>query len=181
MRTVLVACIMILCAGSGFAQYPGSIGIFADVGASDCHIFDTGQLLNVEIFHLWTDGAVASQFRLDIGSTGWMYISETWNFPVVVGSALGGVAIAYEGCLQFMIHLGTVHFLGSSAPQCTYVRIVGDPMSMSGEIEAVDCSTMPVIMYPRGGEAIVNPDPELCWCLVPAHETSWGRVKALYR
>jgi hypothetical protein len=52
------------------------------------------------------------------------------------------------------------------------LRVVPDPESVYGEIEVVTCNFE--VVKATGGELLVN-------CPVPVEQTTWGKVKSLYR
>jgi hypothetical protein len=176
---VVLASIILLLAGAASAQLPGSIGIFADAGGTDCNLADTGSLVIVYVLHVHTDGATASQFRIDISGTGWTWMGDNWPWTVI-GNSIVGVSYGYSTCQSGSIYLGSVNFLGTNVAPCTHISVEADPMALSGQIEAIDCSDPPVKFFPTGGHAIVNQTPE-CMCSVPVESTTWGGVKALYR
>jgi hypothetical protein len=89
-----------------------------------------------------------------------------------------GVSIAYSQCLGSPIALGRVDLFGSSAPECTEIRIVPDPGAYSGKIEVIDCAGNRV--FGDGGYGAVNPNSECLCGAVAIHETTWGGIKALY-
>lgn len=174
-RSVLIAFMLVLSASMVFAQ-AGSIGVFADAGATNCNFADAGGLVQVNIVHVNSPGATASQFKLATPA-GWVHLGDTWNFATVIGSSIAGVSVAYGTCLASPVALGAVNFFGASVTACTLFGIVADPSALSGEIEAVDCASFKV--FPTGGSGIVNPDVD-CNCTTPVQETTWGGVKALY-
>lgn len=174
-RSVLIAFMLVLSASMVFAQ-AGSVGVFADVAATDCNFVDAGGLVTVQIVHVYTPGATASQFKLE-APAGWTHLGDTWNFATVIGSSVVGVSVAYGACFVGPIALGAINFFGGNLAPCTLFSIVPDPASLSGEIEAVDCESFKV--FPTGGSGIVNPDGT-CSCTTPVQETTWGGVKALY-
>lgn len=179
-RSVLLAVSFLFAASLAFAQ-AGSIGVFSDCAASDCSFQDTGPscCITVNMIHVHTAGATGARFALQ-PPPGWSYIGEIWNVTLVSGSALGGATLSYAGCLSPTIPLGCVTFWGTPEPPCTYFGIVPDPGASSGRIEAWDCGTPPAVMYPTGGQGIVNSDGT-CDCNVPVSNTSWGNIKGLYR
>ncbi len=180
--SLLVSIFLILVAGPAGAAVPGSIGVFADAGGTNCNVFDTGGLVQVHLVHVHTDGATASQFMLDVSAAGWTYLGDIWNFQTAIGNSVTGVSIAYHACLTSPIHLGVVSFLGTSAPPCTEIRIVPDPIVAEGQIWSVDCEPIPLTQKHSvpGGKAIVNGNSS-CSCSVPIEEKTWGGIKALYR
>jgi hypothetical protein len=178
-RLMFVALAVVLCANVAFAQNAGVIGIYADPDPgppADRAITDAGGLVQLHIWHAGADQVTASRFKVDIGGLGWTLIGESWDFTLVVGTGLDGVAISYEYCLSGDIYLGSLNFFGNTAPDCSLVAIVPDPISTTGRVEAIDCAENKI--YPIGYAATVNPDGV---CPVPVQETTWGKVKSLYQ
>jgi hypothetical protein len=189
MRRLILMALCILCAsGVALAQMPGSIGVFTDATAAYCDFVDTGGFMQVYFIHLYTDGAMASQFKLDIGGTAWTHLGDHWNFPTVIGNSLSGITIGYGQCLVGSFNLGYANFFGSVAAPCTQIHIVADPGALSGQIEGVDCDEN--LFYPTGGAGVVNGGTE-CYCgcppslcpppVVPVKESTWGAIKSMYR
>lgn len=180
-RLLFFTLLMLCVSGVATAQIPGAIGIFGDLGATDCNIVDVGTPVHVYVFHMNTDGATGSQFKLDVSETGWVHLQDTWNFATVIGTSVDGVAIGYGTCMSYLIYLGVVDFWGSNEPPCTNISIVPDPEVPSGMIEAADCGVPdPSKMFPVGGSAFVNMDYINCNCRVPVEESTWGGIKSLY-
>lgn len=179
MKRVLLLVLIVLCTSVvATARDPGSIGIFDDPSAADCDGEDTGSLVTLYLFHVFTDGATASQFKLDVSNTDWLHLGDNWIFTTWDGTSIDGVSVEYGACLSGPIHLATIHFFGSNEPPCTYVGIVPHPDSPSGRIEGFDCAE--TRFFPTGGQFIVNPVYYYCGCWVPVQQTTWGGIKALY-
>jgi hypothetical protein len=177
-RSVLIAIALISIASLAFAQ-AGSIGLFADSGGTSCNFSAlSGGFIQIHYYHL-NANATASQFRLDIAGQPWNFFGDNWQFATVIGQSTNGVSIGYGGCQSAPIYLGVTSFgVGADAPACTMISIVPDPAALSGQIEAVDCTSTKV--FPTGGAGILNSDGT-CDCNVPVEETTWGGVKALYQ
>lgn len=180
MKTFLILVVLILFLNTPAIAYPGSIMVMADPSGTDCNFVDAGGLVQVHFFHAFTDGATASQFKLDVDNTGWIHLGDIWPFPTVIGTSIVGVSIGYGSCQAGTFWLGWANFFGKSVPECTYIGIVPDPSSIGGKILAVDCSNPPVKIYPTGGRGIVNQNAS-CMCTVPVEETTWGQIKAQYQ
>ncbi len=173
-RILLIGMCLVFCASMAFAQ--GSIMVFSDVGASTCTFVDTGGLVQVHIFHMFSPGAKASEWMLDIGGQPWTLLGFVSDFGLIIGDPLSGAAFSYEGCLQGNINLGVANFFGSSAPLCTYIGIVAAPGK--GGVRTVDCQDF--ASFIPGGQGIVNPDGSSCDCTTPVEDRTWGGIKALY-
>ena len=179
-RSVLIAIALISIASLAFGQ-AGSIGVFADAGATQCNFVDTGGLVQVNFVHVNHTGATASQWMLDLGGLPWTHLGDIWNTATSIGVSVEGVSLGYGACMDAPYAMGVANFFGSEAPACSIIQIVADPLAPTGGIEGVDCVLpKPNKNIPTGGTGIVNGD-ETCNCNIPVEETTWGGVKALYR
>jgi hypothetical protein len=161
------------------ASAAGSIKVFSDQAASSCNFVDTGGLVQVHFFHMDSDGATASQWKLDLGGLPWSHLGDQ-IWPPPIGTSITGVAIGYGACWAAPIYLGQANFFGSNAPACSFIRIVPDPDALSGQIEGVDCAVPANRTYPTGGYGRVNPDVTCPCGPVPVQHTTWGAIKAMY-
>jgi hypothetical protein len=174
-RSVLIALVVVFSASMAFAQ-AGSIGIYADNTASSCDIVAAG-FAQIHSFHMNAPGATGSQWKLD-HPVAWTHFGDIWEFPTIIGNSSAGVSIGYGACLASPIYLGVSNYGASGDPACTFISVIPDPTSLSGQIEGVDCAANKT--FPTGGAAYVNGDGS-CPCNVPVEETTWGGVKALYQ
>ena len=180
MKKMALLTIAMLCVASLVFAQGGSIGIFGDVGGTDCNMFDNVPgLANYYVVHVNTPGATASQFAAPTPSCLLAtFLSSSSPFPVAIGNILTGIAIGYGACFTGPIHVATVQYFaqGLTGP-CCYYPIVPDFAIASGQIEVVDC--VENLVFATGGIGIVNPDGS-CQCNVPTQDTTWGQMKALY-
>lgn len=180
-RLLLFTLAVVCCAGLAHAQ-AGDIAAVTDAAGTSCLITDGGSLVAVYFVHTGHPGATASQWKLDLNGIGWTHLGDQINFPTVIGTTVGGISIGYGNCLDPPVAIGFANFFGSSAAACSAIRIRPDPASLSGEIEAVDCGTPAVKVFPRGVGAWVNSDGS-CDCTsppLPVDNATWGQIKALY-
>ncbi len=187
MKKALLLTICLMLAGTmAFAQPPGSIGVFADTGGLICDIYDAAPgLITLYVVHVYSPGATASQFRLDCTTynpgAGWTHLGETYPYTAVIGNTQTGVAIAYGYCVPSPNLLTTINYFGSGLAQtCAFCQIVDDPGAVPPGIYVADCADPPNVVAATGGTLMINPD-ETCYCNIPAEETSWGQLKALYK
>lgn len=181
---LIVTVIVLLAATTSQAQAPGKIGVYADAAGTSINVVDVGQDLEVYLLHVMTDGATASEFKLDVSATGWVHLGDEWAFELVIGNSQEGVSIAYQECLSGSIYLGKARFTGASAPACTEINIVPDPLALAGEVLAVDCAAPMdrALTFPAAGRAFVNGNADgTCNVALPVEETTWGGIKSLYR
>jgi hypothetical protein len=130
----------------------GAICVFSDQSGTQCNIVDTGSLVQVYIIHQSTDGASGSEFRLDVGGTGWIWLGDIWNFSLVIGSSVNGVMIGYNDCLASPIALGTANFFSQAPTTGMPISIVAHPDA--GGIVVADCNSNH--LAGMGGTAFVN-------------------------
>ena len=174
-RSVLIALVVVFSASMAFAQ-AGSIGIYSDAGASSCNFVAMG-FIQIHSFHMNAPGATGCQWKLDHPPT-WSLFGDVWQFATIIGNSNAGVSIGYGACLASPIYLGVSSYGAAGDPACTFISVVPDPSSLSGEIEGVDCAANKT--FPTGGGGYVNGDGT-CNCDIPVEETTWGGVKALYQ
>ena len=180
-RILEIALFGIIWAGMAFAQGDEAIMVFSDLGALSCGFPDVGSLVQVYVFHVNSPGATASEWMIE--TPGWTYLGNSSPFPFVIGTPPTGVSISYEACLTGKFKLMTINFLGSAAPNCSFITI--EPAPGNNGVRAVDCAEHSRII--GGGRGVVNPDYTCntwSWCLppiVPVEQTSWGQIKALYK
>lgn len=163
----------------------GPISAYADPTGADVCLYDTGVgILDVYIVHNTTltypQGASASQFAAPkpacLAGT---YLDESSPFPTV-GNSQTGIAIAYGGCQsQGPLLILTIRYAvtGNTPAGCAY-EVVPDPADPTGAVTFVDCSS--TVQETWGGVAFINGYDPLC-APVATEETTWGRIKSLYR
>jgi hypothetical protein len=180
---MLIAVCIVCTAGVASAQLPGSVGLFADVDATECNIINlAGGMVNVHIIHVYHDGATAAMFQIVDGGTGWFEGAYTKPAAMTtIGAPMTGISIGYGvPCATAPTYLGDQAFFASAAaPDCTYLSVVPHPDALTGLIEGVDCAQTKT--FPTGGQAIVNPVLPDCDCDTPVEETTWGGIKSLYQ
>lgn len=182
MKIVLILSIGILLrAGTVFGQ-AGAIGLFPDSPSYYwCSFEDVLGLVPVYAVHKNTPGATASQWKV-VASPGFTCINtgEIVHMPTSIGSAFNGISLGYGGCFASDILLVTINFFcQGTSEECSYLYVVGDPGSGSGQVEVVDCDF--TLLIGAGGGVYVNPDGSgTCDCLITVTETTWGKIKASY-
>jgi hypothetical protein len=189
MRRSLLIVSMLLVVATLVSAQPGRIQLTADQAITTCDITDAGGLIDVYVFHINTSGANASQFMIDvIGAHTMTYLAETVTPPflkigVCAGPDKTGCAIAYGSCQPGNMQILKVQYLGfGTTPACTEFVIVADPSADPPDIYATDCANPPILLSALGSTAVINPDGT-CPCpeIIPVEETSWGKIKAIYR
>lgn len=185
-RFVLLSIGLLLVSSLAFAQ-PGSIGLFSNVGGTNCDVYDTVPgLVLVYVVHVYTPGATASQFRV---ASNWgnamTYLSEAVTAPYIkIGTCYGnGCAIAYGSCRPSPNMILTLQFFASGlTPPCSYLQVMPDISTVPAKTSVLvtDCASPPLLLNATGGDVVINP-VEGCFCDIPVEETSWGRIKSLYQ
>ena len=178
-QTMLLAMSGLAIATLAFAQ-AGSIGIFADAGATDCNLLDQGPgLCTFNVVHVLTPGATAVEFAAPqpdcFNAT---YLADVKALALTIGNSQTGSSVGYGACVASPIWVcGIIYFCQGLTEPCCYYPVVPSPSVPENEILIVDCNHE--IQYATGGEGIINSDGS-CRCDVPVQETTWGAVKALY-
>jgi hypothetical protein len=183
-KMLLLSMVLLLASTLAFAQPPGSIGLFADPGATNCDVYDqVPGLVIIYVVHVYTPGATAAQFMVVCAWGSLMtYLAETPTPPYIcIGNSQTGVACAYGGCVPSPNVIMTLTFFGSgiSAP-CSYCQVMADPSATPPGIYVTDCASPPNLLNATGGDVVINPIPG-CFCNIPVEETSWGHIKNLYQ
>lgn len=180
-KFVLTVAILALGASQAFAQ-ADVIGLYADTNGNECNItVPLGAQFSVYVLHTSTVGSTASQFQVSnpasatllstgatIGNAGFLAIGEPF----------AGVSIAYStGCLTGTFVVYDLKFLALAAqPNCIYMTLGPEPVS--GRVGVADCGFIESAI--TGAQAILNPDVT-CDCDVSTQQSTWGKVKSLYR
>ena len=124
MRIALITLLVLCCASLGFGQIPGSIGIFADAGATLCSV-PASTIVTIHIVHLWASEVTACQFKVKLPPC-LEGIGQNMAFPLTQGNFWDNVAISYQACLNAPIYLGSFLALDLGCADCTYVRVRGN-------------------------------------------------------
>lgn len=147
----------------------------------------------IYVQHSIFNGATGSRFRIENGPGATpTYVSEVHHFPQTMGDTQNGITVCYEGCIintQVLVSI-TYMFHGTS-DECSELRVVPHPDDET--VEAMDCNYEPVADYVQDfmltsgacGCSFMHDfpgTPRSFGCApLPAEQSTWGRVKALYR
>lgn len=185
---LLAGCLMLI-AGAALAQ-AGYFHVWGDSTRCLCDPDNTDGYMVVHVFHEGTPGATACQFKVEIFGAPLTWVGDQYSFPTVIGSSQNGVAMLYDACLASPIHLMKITYLGISNA-CDRISIVDDPNATPPGIYVTDCATPdPNLLVAGGTQTYINVDGNCwnCspyydppWCDVPVEETTWGRVKEMYK
>ena len=134
----------------------------------------------VYVLHMNSPGATAVQFALMVEGAAINWVGDVSPHNVI-GDTQNGVAIAFSGCTATPNLLIRATYTGISTP-CDIIKVVPDPiLDPPREILVTDCTTpVPVLLSTTGYATYINDDGS-CSCGYPVEETTWGKVKSLYR
>ena len=184
MRKILLLVVCLLLTASLTYAQPGSIGVFGDPAGMTCDIYDyVPAVVDVYVVHVFTPGASACQFMVDDSGVYMMYLAESVNpFYIGIGYSRSGISIAYNGCVPSPnMVLTMTYFFQALTPPCSYIKVVPHPTASPPGLYVWDCAfPAPNMLTATGGTAIVNPTAS-CMCDVPTEETTWGKIKNLYK
>lgn len=162
-----------------------ALRFYSDPLGTSCDLtYDKIGIVSVHMIHTGGTGSTGIQLGAITPDcwTGAIFMDDVILPPYVkLGNTqdpVTGLLVAFAGCKQLPIHVGTIdHFVTDlSARCCAY-----EPGPVQdAPLQFADCQFN---VHPMGGAGlVVNPD-ETCPCLnpIPVAETTWGKVKALYR
>ena len=198
-KALLLTMVLVCCASMAFAQAgpPGSIGLFSDDAGTTCNLDDPGfALCKVFVLHLNAPFVTASEWAITEPSClGADFAGDNSPFDVYIGSTpffvpgipgadppanedSGGKSVGYGECLESPILVATLTYIcdGSTTPCCLQTVV---PHGITGVLSAVDCDSN--LLSAMGGSGIWNADAS-CPCMLPVatHESTWGRIKAMF-
>jgi hypothetical protein len=153
----------------------GDLLILSDTASTDSTLLDgTPRTVNLYVVHAEQSGGATGVDFAVAGASGFtgVWLSETSSY-LTFGTSTTGIAVAYGGCLSepVLVLTLTYQLFGTSAA-CSELRIVassGRPFPLC--LEGGGCFFETPC---HAGALHVN-------CSVATEQTTWGRVKALYR
>ena len=141
----------------------------------------------IHVFLLGSEGATAVLFGADIpacwGGTTWLgdVLAEPWLSIGTTQEPLG-LSIAFGECRSLPLYLGSINFVGVAGSSCCEFPVTHPTAwdNFATPAQAVDCVFED--WDASGGRVIVNANTT-CLCEQPlaVEESTWGRVKSLYR
>jgi hypothetical protein len=194
-RSLLITFVAICTASVAFAA-PGSIGIFADLGAASCTLTNdgpTGPLVEslVYVVHTGSDGTTGCSFQALVpGCASLIAIVDVPQVPVYLGAQPApaipsqvGASAGYGNCFQGVKPVTQI-FVSSLAPAvgCCLWTVTANPALGFTTPTSTDCSTPIQEEGAAGGSAFITATPGPgCSCETPTAESTWGGVKELFR
>lgn len=187
MKKIVMFCVwVLLCAGTSYGQ-AGYIGLYSDISGTECTTADIPGPCYVYVIHKNASGVTSSRFMIqDIGLNSTIFLNEVFSpGRLWTGSLHSGVVVSYGACFSSDVLLATMEYLcQGTADPCATTRVLPDPAAPSGTIEVEDCGFPPNTLVANASILTWNDTGNCipgCGQVVPAQDTSWGQVKALYR
>jgi hypothetical protein len=201
-RTLLVA-LAILCVGAlaaGAQSY--KLEFSGNTSVSSCELASGGVgVSSVHVILTGSGGVTALLFGAQIPAcwAGTTWIRDNLALPVIYPSsqedpagdfwlAIGdtqdplGLSIAFRECKELPLYIGTIEFMGAAPAPCCEFAVTHPPYwtSFSTPAQVVDCSFNE--HDTAGGSVKVSSGPTCpCQHALATEQSTWGRVKALYR
>jgi len=170
------------------------ITLYADAAGTDCSVTETVPgLVSVYMFHLGSGDRAMSRFMApkptcwtsavwagDLVSPDMWYTGNTQTGLTVFYQAPG--VACYQAPMSLPTYIGTIsYFVVSIGPSCCEYAVL--PIPAAASVQAADCnSPFGTLLAIGAGKVTIN-ETEDCPCNPPLaiEETTWGRVKSLYR
>jgi len=192
---LLAVAVVSLLFASTAAQAENALKFFADAAGTDCSLdYTTAGLVSTHVIVTGTTPSAAIQFSAVTPEcwTGVLWIGDNFATPGIrLGSTQDpglGLQVTFGGCEPMPFYAGYIsHFVTDvSASCCPYMPGPADIRPLVRIIATAECTVYPLtilgIAEMQGVGLVVNPTRECpCELPVPAAESTWGRVKALYR
>lgn len=166
-----------------------TIGFFTDENATSCEITNVEPAVIRVHMLLYGDAEIANTVTFyaptpECWDADWLgdEIDDDFLFLGSSHSETFGLSIAFGGCRELPVRLGSMSFWArGSDPCCTYAAYPL-PFDHVEILEVVDCTRG--VHEASHESVIINPNVS-CGCtastVVATEQTSWGRVKSLYR
>ena len=182
MRRHLLITVLMLIPTSSYAF--GTIGPFSDAAGTNCLLEDHSPgTLNVYVVHTTVPGgATAVQFAVTAtGFTGTFLSATPAPGFLYLGDA-SDYSVAFGGCYIGTFLVATFQYQGyGTSENCSSLNVSPAPTSPApGQVVSISCDCCVDVLSTN--PLVVNSTQECLACTANAtEESSWGRVKALYR
>ena len=184
-RPVLLACIFCISLAPSLAraQYPPALSLVTPDYQRGVQDVPGTVVVRVRHFSGELVGGFAAKFKI-VASSGFtgVLVGEEYVFGELrEGNVTDGVLVYYpewmcDYYVDFSIVELTYQLMGTSAP-CSYITVVAHPDETTPLVLTCTLGWVAPRIEPFG----VQWDWSTCEFPVPTRETTWGRVKALYR
>jgi hypothetical protein len=155
------------------------VGVFTDTLATGDVFYDQipGDRI-LYVVHTLHPEATGSRFRV-VFDPGVTCVATNLEYLFAhTGDLFSGVTFDYGLCRPLPLVVARLHLSCFGTSQaCSFVRVEPDPASTTGDIDARDCTG--TLQWGTGGMLLVNPD-NTCYP-VPTEDTTWGKIKSMYR
>jgi hypothetical protein len=165
-------------AAAQLPQFGGSLSIYSDEGFTDTTYNDQAvQPFSVYVVHSGITASPALSVCFGIEESAgitFSWIGDVSPWTIVDGDSRTGIDISYDTCLapDPGLVLEIRYFGVGTSAGCSALTPVPHPDSPFGEIEVVTCNFQ--IYSAQGNSLHVS-------CTVPVEQTTWGKVKSLFR
>jgi hypothetical protein len=177
-KFVLTVALLALGASPAFAQ-TGAMGLFADNQGLSCNItMAASGPASIYVVHKSPGGATGAEWTLGTVPSSLFYAgADVAPGYLSIGNPTAGLSLAYTACVSGDFLTVTLNFFATGVtPNCTYMSIL--PSAGKPGVISVDCNFAEIPVVP--GKGILNADGT-CDCDVSTEESTWGKVKNLYR
>lgn len=179
-KILMLSLAMMMVAGVAMADH---IGIFTDqtgTSGDNCTLVPTDfSPFTVYVVHQTDVGATGSVFKV-VNNSGYSISAAVLGGYLSIGDAFTDLSLAYGGCTPGDFAVLSLNGFGFPVPGpvCGEVLVVNAPSQAT--IIAVDCIFAEI---PASGGKFVFNSNETCPCIAPnaTEESTWGKVKSLYR
>ena len=183
-RLLAIVCVVLFGASVAFAQ-TGYIGVFGDTEGTSCALAQPGATVKFQLHlvHIGSGGITGVQFVAPKPAC----LNATWDrdvhvYDTFIGDTQTGLALVYGGdCPAGNFLICSMEFTSQgTTPDCCVYYVLPDPLAASGKYEFADCG-YEVITVREGAKAgVVNQTPACSCAAIPAEDSNWGRIKAMY-
>ncbi len=178
-KKVLMLALAIMMIAS-YAMAGDHMGVYTDQAGTTCEFSATAVgPVDLYVVHK-TTGATGSQFKV-VNTMDWTFNASVLNGYLAIGDAFTDLSLAYGSCLVGP-DLPVVQLSGFSFPlpgkTCGFLDIVAADVPQ--KLLTVDCTFAEVEI--TGGRLSFNNDGTCpCGPVTATEESTWGKVKSLYR
>ena len=191
MRAVLaIVLAMVVSADQARSQESRALAFYGDEYRTHCEIVNTEE--QTVTIHMFLTGAGHTANTVTYYAptpacwTGAVWLGDDINADYLfLGNThhtLYGITITFVGCEALPAYLGFMRFWASGSDPCCHYDVFPGQAATVNQLRIIECDGTPrEIPY---SSVTVNPD-ESCPCagMIPVvtWESTWGRVKSLYR